>query len=452
MKLVLGERNRAQLSDLLKSAMEETDYVQAAIAYVTDDQTLIKECFSRNIPLTLFGRYDYSQPVAFKVLNRFLQRNSADFVCKLVPDIFHPKIIWWHGFGAYIGSANLTQRAWFQNYEAGVFLTDEELQDEEMDVELRLYFENLDAHAHPLTRELLDQAKYFDSEHSALTQALRKAREDFAAKRLIPPLAPLSSINKKSAQQRWRESFLKEWNSTIEILRGLAEKAYARRPAWVRADVPPGIVVDRFLHDYYYFQVRDGQKYPIHDFYQKNYKRAEQATDDALSWWSGLASASVGEIERLHEWPVTLRPLLAHDRLTKLDADEFETVCARINAIRDHAMRVSWRSYGLAAPLPRMEIDDRVHQLAKYVYGQRSGDGSTPMEILDYIIYGGPDAEIPSRIFECGLAPKKIRHMGVSAYGELVGCAKPDFSPPRNGRTSKALYALGYKVTIHSGG
>ena len=43
----------------------------------------------------------------------------------------------------------------------------------------------------------------------------------------------------------------------------------------------------------------------------------------------------------------------------------------------------------------------------------------------------------------------KIPHMGLSMLGEIVGWAKPDFSPPRNGRTNKALHALGYSVKIN---
>jgi len=452
MELVLGERNRTRLSEVLKKAMEGTDFVDAAIAYVSDEETLIRQCFEKKVPLRLFGRYDYSQPVAYRILSWFLERNSGNYTCKLVPDIFHPKVIWWHGFGVYIGSANLTKRAWFSNFEAGVFLTDEELEEEGLAGELAEYFEELNANAHPLTRELLDEAEYLDSEASALTKAQKTARDDFKARRLIPTLASLASINKVPSRQRLREQFLKEWNSTIEILRCLAQTIPKYRPAWIKPDVPAGIMVDRFLHDYYYFQVKDGMKHPFHEFHERNYKRADQARDAALTWWSELHVASVGEIERLHDWPVVLKPLLEREQLLKLSVDEFEVVFARINAIRDHAMRVSWRSYGLAAPLPKMELDDRVHQLAKYVYAQRSGDGSTPLEILNYIIYGGPELQIPARMFECRFPPKNIRHLGVSAYGEIVGCAKPDYSPPRNGRTSKALYAMGYDVTIHSGG
>ena len=60
-------------------------------------------------------------------------------------------------------------------------------------------------------------------------------------------------------------------------------------------------------------------------------------------------------------------------------------------------------------------------------------------------------ADLPDRIFHaCFEQPKKIAHMGVSALGEMAGWAMSDDFPPRNGRTSKALTALGFPVTIHS--
>jgi hypothetical protein len=67
------------------------------------------------------------------------------------------------------------------------------------------------------------------------------------------------------------------------------------------------------------------------------------------------------------------------------------------------------------------------------------------------VLWGGPLSDTPSRIFEASsIATWKIPHLGISTIGEIVGWALPDDFPPRNGRTSKALTALGYEVTIHS--
>jgi hypothetical protein len=45
----------------------------------------------------------------------------------------------------------------------------------------------------------------------------------------------------------------------------------------------------------------------------------------------------------------------------------------------------------------------------------------------------------------------KVHGLGISALGELVGWALPNQFPPRNRRTSNAIRALGYDVTIHLG-
>ena len=121
--------------------MAETESVDAAIAYVTDDRTLVDACIRNSVKLTLWARYEYSMPVSEQVIERFLAKRSPDFSLRIVPDIFHPKVIWWHGYGAYIGSANLTQRAWAGGIEAGIFLTEEDLVMYGLEHDLTAFFE-----------------------------------------------------------------------------------------------------------------------------------------------------------------------------------------------------------------------------------------------------------------------------------------------------------------------
>jgi phosphatidylserine/phosphatidylglycerophosphate/cardiolipin synthase-like enzyme len=54
-------------------------------------------------------------------------RYLGNMQCRLVSDCYHPKVIWWCGLGAYIGSANLTNRAWVKNIEVGTFLSHQDL-------------------------------------------------------------------------------------------------------------------------------------------------------------------------------------------------------------------------------------------------------------------------------------------------------------------------------------
>jgi hypothetical protein len=74
----------------------------------------------------------------------------------------------------------------------------------------------------------------------------------------------------------------------------------------------------------------------------------------------------------------------------------------------------------------------------------------TALQTIHYVLYGGQQTEIPERIFEtCYQDDDSVPRLGVSSLGEIVGWVFPDYSPPRNDRTNKALRALGYEVEIY---
>jgi len=162
-KLILGGINGEYLSDILEQAVltidevRRTDEVWAAVAYASgfhDGRMLIRWCFDQNISLKFWGRLDDCVAVDVEILNQFLNRRSPDYVCKLVAK-HHAKVIWWRGYGVYIGSANLTSAAWHKNVEAGCFFEEAEL-DDAQDAALVKMFETLEANSSPLTEELRD--------------------------------------------------------------------------------------------------------------------------------------------------------------------------------------------------------------------------------------------------------------------------------------------------------
>ena len=113
MEFIQNTTKGSQLDTLSTAATKSAASVIAAVAYVTDTRSLIDSCWKAQKPLTLCARYDYSGPVSGEVLQWFLSKGaqSANYQMRLVGDIFHPKVIWWKGVGAYIGSANLSKRA-----------------------------------------------------------------------------------------------------------------------------------------------------------------------------------------------------------------------------------------------------------------------------------------------------------------------------------------------------
>ncbi|WP_227394156.1 hypothetical protein [Klebsiella pneumoniae] len=65
-------------------------------------------------------------------------------------------------------------------------------------------------------------------------------------------------------------------------------------------------------------------------------------------------------------------------------------------------------------------------------------------------LYGGKPSLMWERIYQAGKDDEyKFQHYGINSIAEVVGWARPDDTPPRNGRTNKALRALGYPVRVN---
>src|SRR5437762_4486781 len=219
MQLVTGFANPPKLVALNHAAMAETESVDAAVAYVTDERTLIDSCIRNGVKLTLWARYDFSMPVSDAVIERFLSKRSPDFSLRIVPDIFHPKVIWWHGFGAYVGSANLTQRAWVGGIEAGLFLTEDDLIKYGLEEELTLFFQRVDEFSHPVTEEFLKHARATEASNGMWYREEQNARLRFEESRKalgIAKLASLFDVTRAAPKDRQRIAFLKEWNATLQ--------------------------------------------------------------------------------------------------------------------------------------------------------------------------------------------------------------------------------------------
>src|SRR5262249_32914444 len=157
MRLIMSGINGHYLRNITSNCAPDTEEVLAAVAYATDAALLFEWCWQNNIPLKFYGRLDEGVAVSVSILAGFLSKKSPDYVCRLVQH-HHAKIIWWRGVGVYIGSANLTGRAWYTNVEAGCFFPDDEINDE-MASDLLDLFATLEENATPLTEEVLEEMK-----------------------------------------------------------------------------------------------------------------------------------------------------------------------------------------------------------------------------------------------------------------------------------------------------
>lgn len=453
MELITGFSNPPRLAALNSAAMLSSESVDAAVAYVSDERTLIDACMRNRVKLTLWARYDFSMPVSDAVIERFLHSPSLEFSLRVVPDIFHPKVIWWHGFGAYIGSANLTQRAWTGGIEAGLFLTDEELAVYALDDELTTFFQQVDERSYRVNQQFLEHARALEKAMDAYYREEANARKVFEESRKALGISPLNSlfdITHVPSKDRRQTEFLKEWNATITLLRGIANRVTAYRPAWIAESVPAGAQADQFLHAFYYNQVARGRSAGFQHLYLENHKRIDAAVAEALTWWQGLQTAPTNEDEMLATRLPRLQHLLQKHRLPSLTREEFSEVCTLVHAIYNHGRQVNFSSLGLAEPEDPVPARERVLTFGAWLYDQRSANGRSAIDSIYDVLYGGPDNEIPQRIFESAFRPEnRVPRLGVSSLGEIVGWVRPDFSPPRNNRTNKALRALGCDVKVY---
>lgn len=447
MRLILGGINGQYLRNITENAAPETEEVLAAVAYATHTELLFDWCANNHIPLRFYGRIDDQVAVSVPVLESFLRRKSAIHVCKLVQH-HHAKVIWWRGVGVYLGSANLTDRAWYTNVEAGCFFPDDEITDE-MAADLHALFATLEQHATLLTQELLNEMRL-------RAQELQRARVDakkFWEHSSLITWSGLVRTTAKGAAQRRRDIFLQEWYATLQQLRdiGTAVSRPQNRPGWIDSTAPAGAQADQFLHAFYYQRtfVNGKANYAAH--HEKNKTRPNEALDDAVAWWRGLPTAPGSEDQMLNVTAPALQASLTEARIASMTYSEFRAVCGGVHAITDYSRRVPNKAVNLPEGKP-YTIPQKLDALAGRIWNDQGEGGVRVRALLRHILYEGAPDQLPKRLWQAIDDPKwKVDGLGISALGELVGWALPDQFPPRNGRTSKALRALGYDVTIHVG-
>lgn len=389
MRFIAGPLNRQLLQNLLTEMIGECTRVRAAVAYASrDNMQLFDACVRHLKPLEFYGRYDHTVPVDPDVLKWFLNMASPNYECRLVPDILHAKVIWWVDAGVYIGSANLSDRAWISNIEAGMFLDHDELVEKGMESELIAFFDAIDDKAHPLTKEIyLEQARLAE-QRSDLSKREYAAQQQFDKTRKLPKQHGLVFVDPKRSSEKRFHKFEQDWNETLQVMRSIAARVSASgvRPLWIDETVPAGVQADQFLHAYYYKIVKDGNRHPYEEFFSRNSKNPELALQDALGWWHEGDFDHDFEKRTIYDWSRRLRDLLAKDRILKLSEIEFVDAVSRVHAIRDHAIKQENEHLGL--PDAPQAGDDKVQKFGEWLWRQRSPEGKSAVELMHYVVWG----------------------------------------------------------------
>jgi hypothetical protein len=180
MKLVLGKLNDKLLINLAIRAGAFCSHVEAAVAYAEGkDHPFIQACKEKGLHLTFYGLLDEGGAVSPGLLRELLAWGPSRADVNLVKGHFHAKVIWWRGFGAYVGSANLTHKAWFNNIEAGTFFDEAELVSTGVGAELDDFFDHLAANSIPVIDEVVQKLDQLAQDRRALLDHQTKLKAKF---------------------------------------------------------------------------------------------------------------------------------------------------------------------------------------------------------------------------------------------------------------------------------
>lgn len=451
MKLVMGEINGVWLLDLMNGAPATCTRVTAAVAYATGNSLFFDHCLQNNRFLEFYGLLDEDQAVAMAVMEKLLAAGPFKVSCHLVKGHYHPKVIWWHGYGVYIGSANLTSHAWAANLECGVFYEEEEVLGTPVEVQLDMMLDRIRQISKPLDADLIKALKKLQAASNVVDRERSKLKDLFdEATKTFPEHGGLTAPNAGSKLSL----FAVEWEKTLELLRGLRKEFMAMnlRPKWVAADANDTVHFDQFLHAYYYVRVREKEDEDdsarsherVKRFFEKNQADKNGALRDAAVWWASLPEAPHGEDVFIAITAPNMRELFAKERIAAWTFEEFKAAMMGVNAFKMHARQVKNKFFGLPEG-HRETLEQRAHRLADWLWNlDRTGKKSL-RDMWTFLIWGTYPANMTERLWMVTKDEQwAFLRLGQSSLGEAVGWARPDDYPPRNNRTNKALRALGH--------
>lgn len=461
MKVVMGELNGVRLLQLMNGAAGKCNRVSAAVAYASRTDPFFEHCVKNDIFLEFYGLLDEGAAVSVPVLQYMLSAGPLRVRPRLIKGHFHSKVIWWHGYGAYIGSANLTSNAWFTNVECGVFLDEEEILGTSTEADLQLHFDHLDKIATPVTTELIRALDKLRAPEAAVYAAQQKLQDQFAAATGgIKPYSGLTAYASEAKSTAYIQ-FTSEWTDTLQLLRGLRDdfQKLGARPRWVEATANPTVHFDQFLHAYYYVRVRDDRSDDesarsvelVEKAYERHRGNKAAALGEAAEWWASLPAAPYGEDVFIGSIAPQMQAAFDPERLKSWTLQDFQDTFFEVHAFKTHARQMRNSTFGL--PKDHKEtVRDRSDRAAKWLWQQqREASQHSVLELLQFLVWGSTPSDMVDRLWRVTRdAAWRFDHFGPSTLGEAVGWARPDRYPPRNNRTNKALRSLGHSVRLFS--
>lgn len=430
--------------------------ISLAVAWVKSMDKLFDLAKAKQVPLTLYALAEDGFP-STPVVQRFTE-GPTTWQLLLTRRFYHPKIIWFRGVGVYIGSANLTTAGWWDNLECGVWFTQDEIERENLEGQLAGMFAVIAKRSTGATREHLAAFRRLDSDRRELTIAERafQARVDKEFVNLAGQDKPIRPTAKGGAA---RQQFIADWQNGLELLRKIVVETKTRAwPSWVLKDTHPAIVQDQATEYWYHRHIRRSgdASAAIEALHRKNRSAPQAALDAVFTEWETFDGDGDPDSDNEGKWayfineaPRRVGKLLQRQALDELDEDRLFEILYATHAAREHARQMRKKDLGDEGTTSTSEQRSRL--FAQYLLGQESASCKTVRDVLRYVIWGDDlTPDIGERIWDAAHEEEwKLPHLGPSILGEMVGYARPDKYPPRNGRVSKTLAALGYEGIVY---
>jgi len=462
MQLIGNSMNGSWPVDLITQANAEAlEQIDIAVAYVTQMANIFDLASKQEVPLNLYTLADGHFP-NLGVAQKFIYGRRTSWRLYLTRGFFHPKIIWLRGIGAYIGSANLTDKAWYKNLECGVWLSQEDLDRLNWNEELATMFDLIHKHCREATEEDLASLE----ELNRCRRRLRDAEDSFKkdVDRLLGRLpgahSPIDHNRRIVSGGAAKEAFSDEWRSGLTILRKITKLVNNKRsrwPKWVNQSVPASIVQDQVTEWWWHKEfrrTRESRKLMM-EAHEKHTSDPDAIVERLVNEWCEIQTTDSDEWKKhINETPRRLRELLSIQELQRLDRDSLEEILLLCHASREHGRQMRNSVLGLD-PGEERSAEERVRLYSHYLFKERSAQGHNVREVMEFVLWGNSSQfrdhkDVEDRIWLASHEEEwKLPHLGVSIFGELIGYARPEEFPPRNNRVSKTLYALGYDGILY---
>jgi len=460
MKLLYDYKTKRSLAVIIKTLPKNVNKIYAAIAFSQSD-LLIKKCISDNIQLEWWGLFNSGFSTSLELIKTAI---NSDYI-KFYPfaELFHPKVIYFENHGLYIGSANMTNNALYYNVEAGIFISENDL-DIEMKKETNDFFDFLRNSSMPVTNDDLENIENFIIATSIEIEKIEKLNsniednfeEFFRHLFLLKPGSTDFGKESNSKKSKRKLHFLQEWRETqnyLHLVNNIMNEK-CRQPNWVSNEAHPTIITDQLLHAYYYTYILNGSEEgrsieKVNESYERNKVNPTKAIIEAIEWWETLKEAPTSEDIHINEWGPLNKSILSKLVDSDLTFEDFFLVMKQNHAVRNHARQINNKFFNLP-PDFKTDIEERIKIFSEWLFSQKTEHSLSIHDVMRYILFD-ESTQLEERIYEAIYSEKyHLEHFGKSIIGELIGWGRPDITHLRNNRVNKALRCLGYDVRLFS--